>query len=127
MLCQHCVLALCLCQLRFQWSACLHSPVLMQDWSKCVDTEREEGRDFTEECSNVVIRRLPVLPSTMSFTGQAAMQHSAGCCCCTCTLSAHSAARQGLRCLAGATWLHCRRPLHCSCIQVVLLAATPLT
>lgn len=26
----------------------------LQAWSKCVDKERDEGRDFTEECKEVV-------------------------------------------------------------------------
>ena len=34
-----------------------------------MDTEREEGRDFTEECSQVVSKRHPVLPSAMPFPG----------------------------------------------------------
>lgn len=30
----------------------------MQAWSKCVDDERQEGKDFTEECKDRVQPRL---------------------------------------------------------------------
>ena len=32
-----------------------NSFVSLQDWSKCVDDERKDGKDFTEECKDRVM------------------------------------------------------------------------
>ena len=78
-----------------------------------MDTEREEGRDFTEECSKVVIRRPPVWPSPcLSERRIHSCSHATFYRLLVLHLYwiAHSAACQGLCCLAGAISLHC--PSH---------------
>ena len=104
----HCVLAPCLCQLQLQRPACLTLSVRVQDWSKCVDTEREEGRDFTEECSTVVNRGL--LSCLVQRLQEAGSTRATFCRLLVLHLYwiAHRAACQGLCCLAGTTKLHCQ-------------------